>query len=168
MSQKFMTPDVPIPNSSFAPGNQQYYVLRMAPTNGYLNIYFTQGPLASGSPTDPPIEMSVWQDTVISVELDTAWQWQFIQGSGANPVTLCSKDETDRYFNLVPVLNSNDICTQVTFDARYYSEGAQGNQDSFNLFVLLDQQVTGGSFPLQIPVKIDPTVDNPGDPPGNG
>jgi len=139
----------------------------MAPANGYLQIYFTQGPLASGSPNDPPIAMSVWQDCLVTVELDTSWNWEFIQGGSVAPMTLGLPQEATRYFNLVPTVGPNNRCTKIQFGAQYYAGGPKGNLDPFNLYVLLDQPAATGSFALQVPVKIDPEVENPGDPPSN-
>jgi hypothetical protein len=128
-------------------GYVQNYIMRQV--NGDpTQVYFTKGPLSESSPADPPIQIDVYMKCTICITLDPDVNWQFQTGTAA---TLGASGEAVRYYNL----SVDDLNTQITFGADYYSNGLIGNLDPFNVFVVLD---SGEKY------RIDPDIRNPGAP----
>jgi hypothetical protein len=153
--------DQPIPPSSVVqpPSNAYTYTMKIDTTAaGYLQFYFVD----IGGVKWP---LSIWKDLVVTVNLDPNWNWEFIQNAQVPPMTLGPQDpaENNPYWGL-QVLAPNaqsGLYQQIRFNALRSSEPLY-HADPFNLYVLLHQP-DGTS----IPIKIDPDIQNPGDPPPN-
>jgi hypothetical protein len=155
--------NVPIPPGTATALPLQSYVVRMTAKHGYLKIYFTAGPLAGSDPSSLPVKIIVPSGgCIISLELDTvSWNWEFVLTGDVSPVSLSATGEQTRYYNLATFPDpTTQKITKAQFNAIYWQAGAAGNIDHFNLFVMFD--TSDGSEPL--PIKIDPDIQNPGDP----
>lgn len=141
---------------------ERVYVLGMQPVNGHMQFYFKERPQNPDPSKDGPLEIRVPTDCVIILELDSAWNWEF-RHENAVMLGPMNYPETPRYFNLVPeILNSR--CQKVQFNALYLNGGDYTNRDPYALYINLDQEMADGSPAQQLMLRIDPGIDNPGDP----
>lgn len=145
------------------PGALASYVLRMKLDNGQLQFYFTKGPASQGSPADPRVDIQVFKDCTISIELDPDVKWKYRQENG---ITLGSGGGVaSRYYNL----SKSNSYRLAQFGADYFHNGGN-NLDHFNVHLVLDtikQHAGRGrsgrrseSQPTYI--CIDPDIQNPG------
>ncbi len=154
-------PDQPIPSNSVVPPPPSAYTYTMkidTSTAGYLQFYFVD----VGGIKWP---LSIWKDLVVTINLDPSWQWEFIHSPQVAPMTLGPQDtaENNPYWGLqvLAASTASGLYQQVQFNAVLNSEPLH-HTDPFNLYVLLHQP-DGTS----IPIKVDPDIENPGDPPPN-
>jgi hypothetical protein len=147
--------DQPIPPTSVVhqPSSAYTYTMKIdTSTAGYLQIYFVD----QGGIRWP---LSIWKDLVVTLNLDPNWSWEFIQDTEVAPMTLGPQDWG---LKTLPPNAASGLYQQIQFNAQRSSEPLY-HTDPFNLYVLLHQP-NGPS----IPIKIDPDIQNPGDPPPTG
>jgi len=164
LSQKvtdFTNADVPMGKRAAQPTRPVApYVLRMAIANGDLQIYFTPGPQSANlPPTSVPIK--VLNDCIISLEIDKALNCTFVQDNGVGAATLSTQAVANNYWNLYCSPDAKSL----HFEADYSDIGALDNPDPFNLYVVVAQPpLASGVASRALPIKIDPDIQNPGDP----
>lgn len=152
------------------------YTLTMAPANRKLNLSLTDNNPAPAGGIKPlprgPLEMQVFKDCTVTVNLDSAWNWEFdtpaIMISTTNAFNNPPADQ--RYSNLRT--NPNPLppgskCTSVSFDAKRLPDGPNGpltNRDLFNFYLKLTETLPDQSTVTTL-MTVDPDIQNPGDDP---
>lgn len=160
-ARNFTKTDVPMKNRSPAVGRPVVpYVLRIAFVNNDLEICFTAGPQSANLPQDS-IPIKVLRNCVIKLEIDSALNCTFFKYNGIDTMTLSSTAVAKKYWNLQTAADAKSL----TFEADWDDLGALGNPDSFNIYVVAGQPPFANGKPSRaLPIKIDPDIQNPGDP----
>jgi hypothetical protein len=136
------------------------YVLRMAIANNDLEIYFTAGPQSANLPLDS-IPIKILKKCVIKLEIDKALNCTFVNDNSVHTMTLSSTAVAKYYWNLKCAPNAKSL----QFEADWNNAGALGNPHPFNVYVVVDQPPFANGKPSRpLPIKIDPDIQNPGDP----
>jgi hypothetical protein len=117
---------------------------------------------------------SIYDNLNVALQLDSARNWEFIQdaASGVDPMTIGKPkqpgddDEATRYWS--PDITPKDYAgnhklQQINFSAMKHLGVPQYNPDPFNLYIRLYN--SDGTW---LEIALDPDMQNPGDPPGQG
>ena len=156
-------PIPPWPSPQPPPSKEdRVYVLGMRPANGYMQYYFVERPQDPDPSKDGPLEIRIPTDCIIILKLDSTWNWEF-RHENAVMLGAMKYPEPPRYFNLVPTIVNNK-CQQVQFNALYLNGGDYTNRDPYAFYINLDQLMPDGSPAPQLVIRIDPDIQNPGDP----
>lgn len=144
------------------------YVLSLEQLGKHVQFYFKSRPRNPDPSGDNPLTVRIPRDCTVVFKLDRQWDWEFRHD---NAITLSDKPhypKEQRYANLKPTIQKSR-CYKVAFDARRLTENDYTNRDQFNLYLQLDQILpkANRSTPLQLPIRLDPDIQNPGDPPPN-
>ena len=159
--------DDQIPQREGAPPPQtvRTYQLSIKRTaNGYVSLYYKKQPKDVPAVTpDQPLDLRVPEACQIVLQLDPDIHWSFKPNEDdryAVSLGTASADQdppTSRYYNF-----SYDNPKQVSFCADYGD--TDGNRDSINIYVYLEQIMANGDPANSVPIAIDPDIKNPGDP----
>jgi len=164
------SPGTPPPSAE-----DRLYILSIDPDQKpVLQIYFSERPKSPDTSKDDPLCVRIPVNCRIILQLDPGWNWEFRQppvkpaDDPGNLGAITVNQGVTGYYNLeYEVLNGK--CRRVSFFAQYrsgiaYQEGA--NFDSFNIYLLIDKANAGVNEPAQLAVRLDPDIQNPGNPPG--
>ena len=137
--------------------------------DGNLQFYLSQTPAGASTEESGPVELTVPADCQIFLSLSGDWNWSFRTPSSSFPGPAMSMSvptgaKNTRYFNLDHG-PAGQPCKQISFYAQLYvGVPISSNFDAFNLYILLDQLDADGNPGTPLAIKLDPDIQNPGDP----
>jgi hypothetical protein len=131
---------------------------------GYLLFYFV-------APDGTRWPLSIYDNLLVTVQLDSSINWKFLSGNGIAPMTIetpapgDANPEAGRYWTADPApvpYAANDLPQQIQFYAQLNTAPGvpKYNLDPFNFNLALQQD--DGTW---IQIVLDPDMPNPGDPP---
>lgn len=150
---------LPVPPPS---KEDRVYVIDMTAADRRLQYYFSERPALPDPTGDGPLQIRVPQDCTITLRLSANWNWEFRH---ENAVMLAPMDfpEQPRYFNLTPTI-VDGRCLEVRFSALLLASVDQ-NVDGYAIYVNVDHDGPQSDTPVQLLVRIDPDMSNPGERP---